>query len=134
MRVAKDVGRTGDPKQSWVRSSGDAFELFLQGHYAAHLERFDVGVKALFSRTDSFLALKAMGIDESVGRSKLDLAIWARDRIIGGIHAKVSLAERVSDDVPASEAMMRRGFLSALVTLDVKSFPPSPMSLKLGLI
>lgn len=44
--------------------------------------------------------------------------------IIGGIHAKVSLAERVSDDIPASLIMMAEGFLSILLTLDVKSFPP----------
>lgn len=33
-------------------------------------------------------------------------------------------AERVSDDVPCSEAMMRQGFVSFLYTFDSKSFPP----------
>ncbi|EKD07251.1 BsaWI family type II restriction enzyme [Limnospira fusiformis KN01] len=34
------------------------------------------------------------------------------------------MAERVSDDIPASRIMMQYGFLSLLSTLDVKSFPP----------
>jgi BsaWI restriction endonuclease type 2 len=44
--------------------------------------------------------------------------------IFGGVHVKASLAERVSDDVPASRAMMGAGYYSPLWTLDVKSFPP----------
>jgi len=41
------------------------------------------------------------------------------------IHAKVSLAGRVTDDVPASKLMMQKRFASYLATLDVKSFPLS---------
>jgi hypothetical protein len=69
-----------------------------------------------------------MGLGSEVGDSKLDIALYLASRqtreILGGVHVKASLAERVSDDVPASRAMMRRGLLSPLWTLDVKSFPP----------
>lgn len=125
VRTIKDTRRVNDPKQSWVRSSGDAFELFLQDYYNARLAADGVWLTALFSDRESEDVLKGMGIDEEVGGSKLDLSIRNATKIIGGIHAKASLAERVTDDVPASQAMMRQGYLSALVTLDVKSFPPS---------
>lgn len=125
VRTIKDFRRVTDPKQSWVRSSGDAFEIFLQDYYNARLAADGVWLTALFSTRESKDVLEGMGIHEEVGGSKLDLSIRTATKIIGGIHAKASLAERVSDDVPASLAMMRKGYLSALVTLDVKSFPPS---------
>jgi hypothetical protein len=69
-----------------------------------------------------------MGIDGEVGGSKLDIALYGqvgtKHVIFGGIHAKLSLAERVSDDVPCSVAMMKKGMVSYLLTLDAKSFPP----------
>jgi hypothetical protein len=40
------------------------------------------------------------------------------------LDSKASLAERVSDDVPCSAAMMRSGLVSFLYTFDSKSFPP----------
>ncbi len=79
--------------------------------------------------------LKLLGIEDSVGSAKLDLVAYAGEpnalpedpaAVLGFVHAKVSLAERVSDDVPTSRAIMNAGFLSILVTLDVKSFPKSP--------
>jgi hypothetical protein len=127
-----------DPGQSWRRASGEAFELFLTDYYNRLLARGQsrVSVVALINKRDQAEALKQLGIQEQVGSSKLDIAIMAnvdssqppslKDRqVAGGIHAKVSLAERVSDDVPASRAMMRNGHASFLVTLDVKSFPLS---------
>ncbi|MDQ3566327.1 MAG: BsaWI family type II restriction enzyme [Chloroflexota bacterium] len=125
VRTVKEVRRVNDAKQSWVRSSGDAFEVHLQDYYNARLAADGVWLTALFSDADSKKALEEMGIEKAVGGSKLDLSIRTADRIVGGIHAKVSLAERVSDDVPASLAMMQKGYLTALVTLDVKSFPPA---------
>jgi len=78
-----------------------------------------------------------LGLRDRFGSSKLDILIIRLKRpksavalanaiILGAIHAKVSLAERVSDDMPASAALMKKGYASFLVTLDVKSFPLSP--------
>ncbi|MFI5141950.1 MAG: BsaWI family type II restriction enzyme, partial [Bacteroidia bacterium] len=44
--------------------------------------------------------------------------------MFGGIHCKASLAERVSDDVPCSLEMMKKGYASILFTFDAKSYPP----------
>ena len=83
---------------------------------------------ALISRREKSSVLDAMGLGAEVGDSKLDVALYLASKdsreIFGGVHVKASLAERVSDDVPASRAMMRKRLLSPLWTLDVKSFPP----------
>jgi len=124
-RTIRETRGVNDHKQSWVRASGDAFELFLQNYYNERLTVEGVRLTALFSKPERAAALEEMGISQAVGGSKLDLSVRTATKLIGGIHAKVSLAERVTDDVPASAAMMRRGFFSPLVTLDAKSFPPS---------
>lgn len=114
--------------RSWVRAGGEAFELFLETHYNAILEPKGIFVKWLLNDALRVSALNEMGIQSEVGGSKLDIALYGMRNgepvIFGGIHAKASLAERVSDDVPCSEAMMRKGLSSYLVTLDAKSFPP----------
>jgi len=77
------------------------------------------------------LALTRMGVADRVGSRKVDVLIEKRGSgrapdtegfgVVGGIHAKVSLAERVSDDIPASRIMMEEGMLSVLSTLDAHS-------------
>jgi transcriptional regulator with XRE-family HTH domain len=114
--------------RSWVRAGGEAFELFLEWHYNNLLATHGISLLWLCNDQLRASALGDMAIQSQVGGSKLDLALYGtvdgRKVIFGGIHAKASLAERVSDDVPCSEAMMRNGYCSYLVTLDAKSFPP----------
>lgn len=122
--------RRQDPKQSWVRAGGEALELVVQEWYTPVLAPYGVRIQALIGNDLKKKALKEMGIEGTVGAAKLDMALYRRNigahewKIFGGVHVKASLAERVSDDVPASRAMMRKNFLSPLWTLDVKSFPP----------
>ena len=123
-----------DPGQSWKRASGDAFELFLADYYNTMFKNNGLRLIPL-TRDESEKAFNLMGISGKVGDSKLDIAIIKdyngkslkinNGTLIGGIHVKASLAERVSDDVPASTEMMKHGYLSYLFTLDVKSFPLS---------
>ena len=128
--------RVNDPGQSWKRASGESFELFLADYYNTLLADTDIRLVTLLQRTAGIKALQMLGIHGQVGDSKLDIAVLDQcpkglpslldhGRIIGGIHAKVSLAERVSDDEPASRAMIAKGYASILATLDVKSFPLS---------
>ncbi len=120
--------RPQDPKQSWVRASGEALEQVVQLWYAPVLNPHQVEIKALISRDQKGGVLKEMGLGAEVGDSKLDVALYLQrtgsPQIFGGVHVKASLAERVSDDIPASRAMMTRRLFSPLWTLDVKSFPP----------
>ena len=115
-------------EQSWVRAGGEAMELFIQKKYEAILAKNDIVMKPLVNSQDKISALQEMGISDKVGQSKLDIALYGtwngRQVIFGGIHSKASLAERVSDDVPCSVAMMQNGFISILFTFDAKSYPP----------
>lgn len=123
-----------NPEQSWVRTSGEGFELALIERYNPILEDEGLRLNSLISGNEKRRALKRMGIAEKVGSSKVDVLIEKMDGgvdkdalgwgIVGGLHAKASLAERISDDIPASRIMMEMGLLSVLSTLDVKSFPP----------
>jgi hypothetical protein len=123
-----------NPEQSWVRTSGEAFELILAQTYNPFLAREGIRLKPLTSKEQRKDALLRMGLTNLIGSSKIDLIIEKSGKgkgilldgygIVGGVHAKVSLAERVSDDIPASRIMMANNFLSILTTLDVKSFPP----------
>lgn len=122
-----------NPSQSWVRTSGEGFEIVIANTYNPLLASHGIRILPLFSKQEKGKILQRLGIQDQVGSEKIDLAIEAVGRgqglqdgfgIIGGIHAKASLAERVSDDIPASRIMMKAGLLSILCTLDVKSFPP----------
>ena len=114
-------------KQSWVRAGGEALELFLEKHYNAILAPFGIKFKWLKNKIDKSKAMEEIGISGKVGGSKLDISLSVdhngKEVIFGGIHVKASLAERVSDDIPCSRAMMSRGFASILVTFDAKSYP-----------
>jgi hypothetical protein len=104
-------------------------ELFLQRWYTPVLAPHGVSITALISRAQKRGMLTELGLNETVGDSKLDVAL-ARLQVagppvaFGGVHVKASLAERVSDDIPCSRALQQAGHLSPLWTLDVKSFPP----------
>lgn len=120
--------RKSKAEQSWVRAGGEAMELFIERHYQPILEPYGITVRALLSGAAKAEALAEMGLTGVVGDSKLDVALYGehagRRIIFGGVHSKASLAERVSDDVPCSQAMMRSGYVSFLYTFDSKSFPP----------
>jgi hypothetical protein len=134
--IYRDYKRTksgSNPEQSWVRTSGEAFELAIVQRYNPILEHYGLRLVSMISGNNKAKALKRMNLSGEIGSSKVDVIIEQRGRglgiidgygIVGGLHAKTSLAERVSDDIPASRIMMKAGLLSVLSTLDVKSFPP----------
>ena len=123
-----------NPAQSWVRTSGEGFEEALIELYNPVLAGRNIRLNSLISGKEKKAALDRMNMTGRIGSSKVDILIeqlgrgMSQDKngwgIIGGLHAKVSLAERISDDIPASRIMMAEGLLSVLVMLDVKSFPP----------
>lgn len=132
-RIYKENKKGTDAEQSWVRTSGEAFELFIENQYNQYLKDHDLRIRNLISRDDKKNVMNRLGLGEAIGSSKIDLILekmgsgkgvdqsgWG---IVAAIHAKVSLAERVSDDIPASRILMRAGIESILITLDVKSFP-----------
>lgn len=124
----REYNRT-DPKQSWVRAGGEAVELFFKRHYGPRLSPFGISIELAFEAREKNKFLTEMGLaDQVAGGSKLDICLYGSgpNGLIpfGGVHAKASLAERVSDDKPCSERMMAAGYKSYLFTFDAKSFPP----------
>lgn len=121
--------KTSNASQSWVRAGGEGLEEFIGMFYNPILRPHGVRLIPLFSRIARQEPLRAMGLTGKIGNSKLDVMIEKVQgrgffEVVGGVHVKASLAERVSDDEPASRAMMAQRYLSVLWTLDVKSFPP----------
>lgn len=132
-RIYKREKIAASSEQSWVRASGDAFELFIANTYNPILEEHGFKLTPLFSGDMKSAAVRRMGLTGKIGSSKIDVLLEQKGKgkspqngfgIIGGLHLKASLAERVSDDIPTSRIMMQKGYGSILVTLDVKSFPP----------
>jgi hypothetical protein len=123
------VGLRGgpDPAQSWKRAGGEALEVALVEYYLPLLSKHDVRFEVLIGRTAKMRVLTEMGLEAVVGAGKLDTVLRDVDgppsATFGSGHIKASLAERVSDDVPASRELMGHGFFSPLLTMDVKSFP-----------
>jgi len=120
---------SSDPKQSWVRAGGEAVELFIKNSYGSVLKENGIEIRLAFEQGKKNVFLTDMGINQLIpGKSKLDIGLYGlfNEKWIpfGGIHSKASLAERVSDDKPCSEVMMKNGFSSYLFTFDAKSFPP----------
>lgn len=123
-----------DSEQSWVRASGEAFELFIENQYNQYLKKYNIRIRNLISRENKKIVIDRINLKNSIGSSKIDLIVESKNMgkgiedsgwgIVAAIHAKVSLAERVSDDIPASRALMNENIDSILITLDVKSFPP----------
>mgnify|MGYP000447422099 CR=1 FL=1 len=121
--------KTNSPSQSWVRAGGDAVELFIKDRYTEHLKNHGIFIEIAFQQGKKNTFLEDMNLADKVpGKSKLDIGLYGlhnnKKIPFGGIHSKASLAERVSDDKPCSEIMMKEGFYSYLVTFDAKSFPP----------
>jgi|CXWL01.1.fsa_nt_gi hypothetical protein len=118
--------RNQDAGQSWKRASGEALEIAVEAIYDPILTKEGIQITMLLGKPKKLAALNEMGIQNVVGSDKLDVGLYLLDtgELFGGIHVKASLAERVSDDVPCSRAMMQNGYFSPMWTLDVKSFPP----------
>lgn len=122
-----DASQGSDPGQSWRRTSGEALESFFVKYYNKLLIPEGIRLKHLIARPDKRRSLIAMGLEARIGDAKLDTILEGNKDgywyIFGGAHVKASFAERVSDDVPTSKAMMDHGYFSPMLTLDVKSFP-----------
>lgn len=93
-----------NPEQSWVRTSGEAFELELTRMCNPRLVNHGILLTPLFSKRQKADVLKRMSITDRVGSHKIDIAIEKLNAgkgigptgygVIGGIHAKGSLADK----------------------------------------
>ena len=112
-------------EQSWKRTSGWALEQVLVNHYRAFLEKHGVILRISDKNEKSHL-LGAIE-DSRIVPDKADILViygsQGSEKLLGVIHVKASIAERRTDDVPMSQALINAGYLSVFWTMDAKSFP-----------
>ena len=112
-------------EQSWKRTSGSALERVVVRHYSQFLRRHGIALKiADHAEKKRFLGTID---DPRIVADKADIIITHGDgkaeKLLGVVHVKASLAERRTDDVPLSQALVQAGYLSVFWTMDSKSFP-----------
>ena len=112
-------------EQSWKRTSGWALERVLVGHYREFLLQNGLTVKV--TKKSEKIALLGSLNDPRIVPDKADILITfdsgEQEQLLGAVHVKASLAERRTDDVPMSQALIEQGYISVFWTMDVKSFP-----------
>jgi hypothetical protein len=112
------------PDQSWKRVSGQALEHVIASVYQPRLTAYEITLRPS-KRADAV----AFGlIKRGLGSAKTDLILEGSHKgellRFGVIHCKASIAERLTDDVPVSRVLMRKGVWSAIATMDCKNYPP----------
>lgn len=114
-------------EQSWKRTSGWALERVLVQHYGPFLNQNGLFIK--ISDKAEKASLLSVIDDPRIVPDKADVLISynleGEEKLLGVIHVKASIAERRTDDVPMSQALIEAGFLSVFWTMDTKSFPSS---------
>jgi hypothetical protein len=110
--------------RSWKRVSGQALEQVVVDIYTDRLRAHQIRIRFGKAADAELLGL----VERGLGSSKTDLVIEkehnGRQVLFGVIHCKASIAERLTDDAPASSALIEQGYWSSVVTIDAKMFPP----------
>lgn len=112
-------------EQSWKRTGGWALERVLVNHYDSFLKEHSITVK-IGNKSEKTRLLGQIN-DPRIIPDKADILVLHNakglEQLLGIIHVKASLAERRTDDVPMSQALINAGYLSIFWTMDCKSFP-----------
>lgn len=115
-----------DFTQSWKRTGGWALERILERHYGPALAAH--GINLVIADGERKVRLLAgLDIGHRLEADKMDVLLTvgtgAHEKLIGVVHVKASFAERRTDDVPMSQALVNAGYISPLWTMDCKSMP-----------
>ena len=111
-------------EQSWKRTSGWALERVLVTHYGSYLA--SKGISIEITNKDAKASVLSVVGDSRVVPDKADvLILYDTDKgkqLLGVIHVKASLAERRTDDVPMSQALIEAGYVSIFGQWIAKAF------------
>lgn len=115
-----------DFSQSWKRTGGWALEQVLIQHYGPFLKKNKIKLFIADNATKSGL-ITQFKVRERLEADKIDVLLTSEtpkgEKLFGVVHVKASFAERRTDDVPMSRALVKAGYTSPLWTMDCKSTP-----------
>ncbi|MDP2997104.1 MAG: helix-turn-helix domain-containing protein [Bryobacterales bacterium] len=115
-----------DFTQSWKRTGGWALEEVLVRYYGPFLKQNGVNLYVADGAEKQIL-VDALRLEDRVEADKIDVVLTGGtprgQKFFGVVHVKASFAERRTDDVPLSIALVGGGFTSPLWTMDCKSAP-----------
>ena len=115
-----------DLTQSWKRTGGWALERIFERHYGPALAAHGINLVIADGERKARL-LADLDVGHRLEADKMDVLLTveagANEKLIGVVHVKASFAERRTDDVPMSRALVEAGFISPLCTMDCKSAP-----------
>ncbi len=115
-----------DLGQSWKRTGGWALEEVLVHHYSPALAEHRIRIFIAYGHEKRDF-LGHLETDDRLEADKADVLLVgltdAGPVCFGVVHVKASFAERRTDDVPMSKALVEAGYCSPLWTMDCKSSP-----------
>ena len=115
-----------DLGQSWKRTGGWALEEVLVRHYGPSLQAHGIRL-FIADRTDRERFIEQLAVADRLESDKMDVLLVGEseqgEHCFGVVHVKASFAERRTDDVPMSKALVEGGYTSPLWTMDCKSTP-----------
>jgi hypothetical protein len=111
--------------QSWVKSSGTAFEFFVQ---EMTLTPFHILKPRDFKKLSG--QIKVVNADKLIGRSEDDMMVVYKSNnsfyLTGVIQAKTSIRDRMKMDMTHSQHMLDANLWSAFITIDPDGFLNKP--------
>ncbi len=115
-----------DFAQSWKRTGGWALEEVLVRVYGPALA--EDGIRLFIATTEQRQHfINGLTVSDRLEADKMDVLLVGehdgRELCFGVVHVKASFAERRTDDVPMSKALVEGGYCSPLWTMDCKSTP-----------
>jgi transcriptional regulator with XRE-family HTH domain len=97
-------------EQSWKRTGGWALEKVLVRHYAPTLAKEGIQIMTGTTEQKERLLRKVKDVDDRLEADKADVLLLGTDgnetHLFGIVHVKASFAERRTDDVPMSKALV----------------------------
>lgn len=115
-----------DFTQSWKRTGGWALEEILVRHYGPFLKTRGINL-FIANGAEKQAIIKGLKVGDRLEADKIDVVLkgdhQGQKKFFGVVHVKASFAERRTDDVPMSLALVKHGFTSPLWTMDCKSTP-----------
>lgn len=113
-----------DFTQSWKRTGGWALEEVLVRHYGPYLKKHGIKLFIGDGATKEKI-LKKLKVADRLEADKIDVLLLGgeKEEFFGVVHVKASFAERRTDDVPMSAALVKAGYTTPLWTMDCKSTP-----------